>query len=112
MNKETEDDLEAKAQRKLAQERKNDIEQKYKHILEKQEGIFKKGSKAYLRAVINSHWRGMNSLYKDVVNRRMKKRADALSNLDRFIKIYNKVSISWIKRAIRNPYISMFGSIA
>lgn len=36
MNKETEDDLEAKRQRKLAKERKNEIEQKYKHIIDKQ----------------------------------------------------------------------------
>lgn len=54
----------------------------------------------------------MNSLYKDVVNRRMKKRAEALQKMDGFIKIYNKVAVSWIKRAIRNPFISMFGSIA
>jgi len=48
-------------------------------------------------------------LFKDVVKKRLKKRAEALEFLVKFYQIYNQVAISWIRRAIKRPLLSMYG---
>lgn len=106
---EQEDQL-ARQQREEAQKRRQEIKDKYAKMIEHTSAQVDLvvGSRRFLVVLVNCIIM-FQRLYRDAIRKRLKKRADTLEFIVKFYQIYNQVAISWTRRAIKRPLLSMYG---
>lgn len=100
----------ARRQRDEMEKRRREIKEKYEKMLEKtgaDVGLVL-GSKRFWVVVVHGIIM-FQRLFKEVVQKRLKKRAETLEFIVKFYQIYNQVAISWLRRAIKRPLLSMYG---
>ena len=92
---------------KLENERKR-LEIRNKRMKEAEKISVQKGTKAWLVSIMKT-FVILNRIQKEAIKARLDKRKAQIEFQNRFNNIYQSVATTWIRKAIRNPLLSLYG---